>query len=281
MSHETMSERVRNIGDGLILAFPVDEAEVSGQTINTMRLYFFRVAEKTRYYQEYTSLSSIAGNSTTPSSGYGYLGDSGVDSGSDIFRVESDDWRVMHYGVGTNHPDLRVFNAVDPKANGNPAQSRTGSGEDITPGSDARGFYTGKQIADRYDPDSFTERVAFRNSSNNTGQFLLWAFENPTSSQLAGNDLTLYFTGGGYTLQPVVDPDVQETMLRMSQTRPDEPAIDTIMHVVGGITNYNLGSQEPDSWKDVREKTPGLTQEFNAAKIGSQGDSDKTVSVTA
>lgn len=267
MPHEVMSERVRDIGDGLILAFPIDNVQVANQPgIETTQLYFFRVGSQTRYYQRYTSLANISGDGTTPSSGYDFLGDSGVGSGSDIFRIENDDWHLMHFGVGTEHPDLEVFHAVNPNANGNPAQERNGNNEDITPGTDDRGWYSSKQIADRFDPPAFTERVSFR--ADTDGEFLRWAFHNNLSgTTLSGNDLTLHFTGRGYKLQPVTDRGIQDLMLEMALRRPEEPQLDTIMHQVGGVNRFTLGSQEPDDWGEVN----GLTRTFDIDELGGGG----------
>lgn len=264
MPHEVMSERVRDVGDGLILAFPITDTTVAGQTIRTVRLYFFRVGSQTRYFQRYQSLSSINSGSTTPTSGYDFLGDTGVGSGSDIFRIQNDDWHLMHFGVGPSHPDLQVFHAVNPNANGNPAQERDGENEDITPGTDDRGWYSMKQIDDKYDPPAFTERVSFRNDRD--GEFLRWAFFNDGPNQLSGSDLDLFFTGRGYKVQPVTRQQVQNTMLDMALRRPDEPVIDTIMHQVGGINTYTFGSEEPDSWGDV-----DFTQDFNIENLSPGG----------
>lgn len=267
MAHERISERVRDIGDGLILAFPITQVNIAGDEIDTVRLYFFRVGSETRYFQRYTSLSAINSGSTTPSSGYGFLGDSGVDSGSDIFRQATDDWHVQHFAVGTNHPDLQVFYAVSPNANGNPAQDRQGDGEDITPGTDDRGWFAQSQIPDRLDPPAFTERVAFRNSES--GEFLRWAFFNDGSNQLSGGELELYFTGRAYELQPVTHQPTQDLMLQMAMTRPQDPVIDTIIHQVGGVNTYTLGTEEPDSWKEVRKSDNPLTREFKVGEIQS------------
>lgn len=264
MTHERISERVREVGDGLILAFPIATADVAGQNIDTVRLYFFRVSSETRYFQKYTQLAAINSGTTTPTSGYGYLGDTGVDSGSDIFRLSTDDWQVMHFGVGTTHPDLEVFTAVSPKANGNPAQDRDGTNENIVPGTDDRGWYSQVQIPDQYDPPAFTERVAFRNDKD--GEFLRWAF-HADGTNLSGSDLDLYFTGGGYKLQPVTHAPTQDLMIEMALSRPESPSLDTILHQVGGVTDYNLGTEEPDSWGTVRESDPGMTRTFNVADV--------------
>jgi hypothetical protein len=249
-----MSERVRDNGDGLILAFPTQKTTVEGEELQTTRLYFFRVGSHTRYFQRYTALSSInSGNSTPGGGGFDFLGDTGVGSGSDIFRVETDDWHAMHFGVGLEHPDLHVWHAVSPNSNGNPGQDRTGTDEDIDTTTDDRGWYSSKQIEDRYDPPAFTERVSFRNSSNRTGEFLQWAFHNDGAGTLSGSDLDLLFTGRSYKLQPVTSQETQREMLEMALRQPDNPTIDTVMHQVGGVNNYRLGSEEPDSWGDIPE----------------------------
>lgn len=275
MAHELMSERVRDVGDGIILAFPIAETQVEGMDINTTRLYFFRVGSETRYFQRYTSLSDITSGSTTPTNGYGYLGDTGVDSGSDIFRQSTDDWHLQHFGFGTSNPDLQVFMAVSPAANGNPAQDRTGQGEDITPGTDDRGWVANTQMADKFDPPAFTERVAFRNDRN--GEFLLWAFYNDGGSTLTGGDLDLIFSGRGYVVQPVTDVEVQNEMLRMAQQRPADPTIDTIIHQVGGVNDYQLGTEEPDSWGDTLAMQRDVNVEDLAGLVEPSGMASETV----
>lgn len=265
MAHELLSERVRDVGDGLILGFPIEDTSIANQDIDTVRLYFFRVSSQTRFFQKYTSLSSINSGSTTPSSGYAFLGDSGADSGSDIFRMSTDDWQLMHFGFATNHPDMEVFTAVSPAANGNPAQDRTGQGEDITPGTDDRGWFAQGQIDDKFDPPAFTERVSFRNDKD--GEFLKWAF-HADGTNLSGNQLHLYFTGRGYKVQPVTDPVVQRIMLQTALANLEEEELDTIYHQVGGVTQYTLGSEEPDDWKAVRQDEPAFTTTFNVEEMG-------------
>lgn len=256
-----MSDRVRDVGDGLILAFPLTNTQVAGQTIRTTRLYFFRVSSETRYFQRYTSLGNITSGSTTPATGFQFLGDSGVNSGSDIFRIENDDWHVMHFGLVPANPNLLVYTAVSPDSNGNPAQERTGTDEDIVPGTDDRGWYSSRQVDDVYDPPKFTERVSFRNDKD--GEFLQWAFWNDGPNTLSGGDLDLLITGGGYKVQPVTRNAVQNVMLENALSRPEDPEIDTILHQVGGVNEYTLGTEEPDEWGEVEN----LTRDFNAGSL--------------
>lgn len=274
MAHERISDRVRDVGDGLILAFPIDTTDVAGQRdLRTTKLFFFRVASETRYFQRYTSLANITSGSTTPTNGYGFLGGTGVDSGSDIFRVENDDWHVMHFGFSPVNPNLQVFQAVSPNANGDPAQDRNGQGEDIVPGTDDRGWITTPQITDFYDPPAATERVSFRNDRD--GEFLLWAFFNDGSSTLSGGDLDLLFSGRGYKLQPITDREQQDLMMRMAMSRPSDPAIDTILHQVGGVNEYTLGSEEPDEWQDVA----GMTRTMNVTEMSVETEIETEVTV--
>lgn len=282
MPHEQMSERVRDTGDGLILAFPIASTEVAQQTIDTTRLYFFRVGSETRFFQKYTALADIAGDGTTPTDGYDFLGDTGVGSGDDIFRNSTDDWHVMHFGLAPNSTNLEVFYAVSPKANGEPAQDRTGTGEDITPGTDDRGWFTRAQIDDIYDPPAFTERVSFRNDDN--GEFLLFAFHNDlANTTLSTPELDLYLSGAGYKLQPVLDRQTQDVMLEEALSRPANPQIDTIIHQVGGVNNYTLGTEEPDAWKSVRDNN-NWTRTFNVEDLplpgGDGGDGGQPDQVT-
>lgn len=278
MAHELISERVRDVGDGIILAFPIEKTEVSGQNeLKTTALYFLRVSSETRFFQKYTSLGSINSGNTTPSNGYGFLGDTGVDSGSDIFRISTDDWHLMHFGYSPSHPDLEVFEAVSPNANGDPAQDRTGQGEDISPGTDDRGWVSSKQVADKFDPPAFTERVSFRNDKD--GEFLQWAFHNDGGNQLSGNDLDIYFTGRGYKVQPVTDPAVQDLMVHEAMMQRDDPEIDTIIHQVGGVNEYTLGTEEPTEWGEV----DGMKRVFNVNNFEPDlsGGGTETVDATA
>lgn len=262
-----MSERVRDVGDGLILAFPITEVDAAGLSdLVTSRLYFLRVAAETRYFQKYTALSSITSGSTSPTSGYDYLGDTGVGAGSDIFRMENDDWHLMHFGIGTQNPNLEVFYAISPNANGNPAQERNGTGEDITPGTDDRGWFSQVHIDDAYDPPALTERVSFRN--DNDGQFLQFAFHNDGGATLSGSELHLLITGRGYKAHPVTDRATQDEMLRMAMSRPSDPTIDTIIHAVGGVNKYQLAREEPDEWSDV----PSMHRDFTAEELLGGGE---------
>lgn len=251
MAHEVMSERVRDVGDGLILAFPFGDTTVEGKSIDSVRLFFFRVSSQTRYFQRYTALGNIASGNTTPTNGYDFLGDTGVGSGDDLFRIEDDDWHLLHFGFATSHPDLQVFRAVSPQANGEPALDRSGSDEDITPGTDDRGWVAQPQIDDKYDPPAITERVSFRNDSD--GEFLEWAFHNDGGATLSGADLELFFTGRGYKVMPVTDRRLQDLMLEMALRRPADPLVDTVMHQVGGVDAYTLGTNEPSQWEDIDE----------------------------
>lgn len=269
---ETITDRVRSVGDGLILAFPVAETEPAGQEIDTVRLYFFRIASETRFYQVYSSLGDITSGSTTPTNGYGYLGDTGVDSGSDIFRLSTDDWHLMHFGFAPAHSDLRVYTAVSPDASGNPAQDRTGQGENITPGTDSRGFFGREHIGSTQDPPTITERVSFRNDDD--GEFLQWAFHNNGSATLSGSQLNLHFAGRGYKVQPVTNPAVQSEMLKSALTEKDD-TVDTIVHQVGGIGRYTLGTEEPDQWRAVRDTTPAFTEVLDASQIGPPWDGNQ------
>lgn len=249
MAHEPMSERVRDVGDGLILAFPQGDTRIEGKRLETVELFFFRVSSAARYFQRYTALGNITSGSTSPTDGYDYLGDTGVGTGSDIFRVEEDDWHLLHFGFGTSHPDLQVFSTVSAKSNGDPAIDRTGSAEDIVPGTDDRGWVASPHIENIYDPPALTERVSFKNNSD--GEFLEWAFHNDGPNTLSGGDLELFFTGRGYKVMPVPDREMQDLMLEMALRRPRDPVIDSIYHQVGGVGAYTLGTNEPDSWNDM------------------------------
>lgn len=278
---ELISDRIRDVGDGLVLGFPIETADVANQQINTVRLYFFRVASQTRYFQRYTSLSDIASDATTPLNGYDYLGNTGVGSGDDIFRISTDDWHLMQFGFATAHPDLHVYTAVSPASNGNPAQDRTGQGEDITPGSDERGYFDLAHIDDQYDPPADTERLSFRNDKD--GEFLQWAFYNDGDNTLSGGDLDFYLTGRGYKLQPVVEEEMQTVMLQSALASPNTPTMDTVYTQIGGLTNYTFGTEEPEGWGTVRESEPAFTTTFNLEDVGppwGRGSSQQTVQVS-
>lgn len=265
---ERISDRVRSVGDGLILGFPIEDTTVESERIETVRLYFFRVGSETRYFQRYTQLSDLPSGNTNPTNNYDYLGDTGVGTGEDIFRVETDDWHIMHFGFATNNPNLQVFTAISPESNGNPAQDRTGQDEDIVPGTDDRGWFSQAMISDQFDPPSMTELVAFKNGEDRDGEFLQWAFYNDGPNTLSGGDLTLFFSGRGYKLQPVVDAELRDIMLQTAFADLEETGIDTIFHQVGGVNRFTLGTEEPDSWRRVRTETDAFTQVFNVDEIG-------------
>lgn len=270
MEEQTMSDRTLGVGDGLILGVPEAEVNAAGQKIKSVNLYFFWVGSRNRYFRKYTNLSSITSGSTAPSGTgtYDYLGDSGVGSGTDVFQMYSYDWRVLHFGFAARSPDLQIWKAVSPKGNGEPSEDRKGNDEDIVPGTDNRGWYSRRQVSNLYDPPASTERVAFRNDKQ--GQFLQWAFYNDGPNTLSGSELDLFFTGAGYWLQPVTQQEVADEMLESALSSSGESDIRTIYHQVGGLQDYNLGTQTPKSWEEVQKSTPAFTREFDASQYAKQ-----------
>lgn len=254
-----ISDRLLGLGGGLIITFPqstVDVEEVGGEQLASVRAYFFRVSRAEElFYEPYTQVGSINGGNTVPAGGgFDYLGDTGVGSGDDIFRVDRDDWHVYHFGVGARNPDLRVYYSVDPQANADRAFEWQTNDQDVVPGDD-RGYYDGRRVRDRFDPPAITERVSFRNDSS--GEFLQWAFE--ADADLSAGDTELLFTGKAYKLLPITDRQTQDAMLAEAQRDPathpnPQTEFPVTRHHVGGIQTWSLGTLKPDEWNDTHRR---------------------------
>jgi hypothetical protein len=90
MSHrpdEQMSDRLLNVGEGLIIGFPSYQAQdgpTDLQNLGSTRAYFLTVSRVAELHIEYTQLPSLSNGQTL---NFDYLGDTGHGSGEDIFRV--------------------------------------------------------------------------------------------------------------------------------------------------------------------------------------------------
>lgn len=266
---ETIDDRVRDVGDGLIIAFPLTgesgDTIIGGRSLATVQAYFFRVARANRYYQEYTQIGALNADTNANNGNFAFLGDTGLDTGNDILRVEEDDFHVTHFGYGTLDPNFRVYEAVSPAQGGTHAINRDGQGDFVSVGDD-RGFITSRDIDDARDPPAETERISFRNDDD--GEFLQFGFR-ADGQQVADGNTDLLLSGRGYRLLPVRSGEMQDIMLEMALTRPETPEIDTIITQVGGISDYRLGSEEPDEWGNSFART--LTFGLGEGRSGASG----------
>lgn len=253
---ERLSDRLLDQRGGLILGFPSIEASTGGVSeLGSVRAYFFRVARvATLTYDPYDQIGSLSDGETV---GFDYLGDTGVGSGDDIFRISRDDFQVYHFGVAPNTPDLRMYYSVDPQRAGDRAFEYETDAQDVSPGDD-RGFSDGRMVGDRFDPPVRTERVAIRNEKE--GRFLQFGFE--ATEALTATETELTVTGRSYKLFPVTDADTQDAMLAQA-TAPTHDAEHTTFpvtyHQFGGIQTWSLGTERPDDWlpEQRRDIEPG------------------------
>lgn len=271
MAHEgreTISERLLEGDEGLIITIPTSDASrinAGGSQIRTNRAYFFKVTKEQRLYWEYTQLPSIgAGNNLN----FGYLGENGHpddvnNPGDDIFRLENDDFKVYHFGLGTDQSDLRVYEKVAP-SNPNRAFDHSNQDEPNPQEPSTFGFYTGNNITDQYDPENVSERIAFRNAQR--GRLLQWGFY--AESNLSAADTDLVFTGRTYQLRPVLDPQEQNRMLEENARRRAGAEVDlNVVRVsLAGIFGFDIGASLPDSWANLG---PDLYQDVQAGALAS------------
>lgn len=244
-SHGTMSDRVRDVGEGLIVAFPSKKASLVGETIQALEGYFFKVSVSERFYYEYTQLGAFNNGDSLD---YGYLGDTGHNAGDDVLRLYNDDFHAYHFGVGLESTDLRVYEKVDPSSVGNNGldyAGQDGSPDPTDPSS--WGYYNGAMVEDKYDPDSFTERVGFRNDrSGEYNQFGFYA-----DDAIASGNANLHLVGRAYKLLPVQDSDERDSMLDAIHQPDDDADIPTTLVASGGMGNFDPGTQLPDEWDNT------------------------------
>jgi hypothetical protein len=247
---ETISERVLDNGEGLIVQFPVTEApdiRVGAQSIPSVRAYFFKVAKSIDFTWSYTQLGSFNANG---SQDYDYLGDTGIGSGDDVLRLENDDFKVYHVGFGLNSPSLRVYQTLDP-SNPMRAVDHSNQNEPDPTAGDNFGFYDGKMQDNKFDPPAHTERVAIRN--NSSGKLLKFGFH--AENAVADGNSDIEIMGKTYELRPVTDPDEQEFMLQQNNLRRAgvTPQLKVVSTQVGGIFPWTLGESLPNGWNDLED----------------------------
>jgi len=244
-----MDDRVRDAGEGLIVAFPEKNASIEGESLDTLKAYFFKVAEQQRFYYRYSDLGSF---NAGESSDFAYLGDTGHGTGDDVLRMHNDDFHVLHFGVGLESTDLRVYEKVDPSSGSNTALDYSGSSDNADPTVPSDfGYYNGAMVDDRYNPNAFTERVAFRNDKE--GEFLQYGFY--ADDALTTTESDLHLVGRGYKLLPVTDSDTQDKMQRAINVPDDQAEVPTTLVIEGGLEQYNPGTQTPDDWSDAFAQT--------------------------
>lgn len=252
---ENLSDRLLGLGDGLIISFPQGGVSIGREgDLATLNSFFFRVSRYQKYFQRYTQLPDINDGNTE---GFNFLGDTGIGSGDDIFRIENDGFHVLHFGYGTFSPDLRVYEKVSPQTGASTALDTPRSGDETVNIGDDNSYITSKENPEAFDPKAFTERVAFRNDRE--GEFLQWGFE-ANGSNLTGTETDLIFTGRGYKLFPEIRTDVQKRMIQdIASKEGDVTDFKVINIVVGGIQSYKLGENVPDKW-DIKQGERGSFQ---------------------
>lgn len=255
MATTRISNRVLDIGGGLILAFPSQDIQtdrVAG-SLSTVRAYFFRVSRPQDLNYEYEELPAMdEGDTLEPD----YLGVEGHGEGDDVFLIDDDDFHMYHFGYSPIHPDLRVYHSLDPVSDVLDAFDYSDTGLGHPSVGDDRQFTTQRRIPQLYDPPALTERVSFRNDSD--GEFLQWGFE--AQSDLSESETDIVFTGRGYKTIPISDDEMQRDMLREAATEQEEKYTDfpVRMVMVGGTQKYQLGSQTPDQWSSDFRQTIDL-----------------------
>jgi len=229
-----LSDRLLEVGGGLIVAFPQDDG---------LRGYFFKVTGYTPFLYKYTQLGAMAAGTGTS---FDYLGESGLGSGQDILRIERDDFHVYHIGITPINPNLRIYKTVSPLGDAISALDRKKSTDWAVPsqGTDYD-FYTGKQAGDVYDPEVVAENLIFRAGSDDDGKSFQFGFYAEQNITAAGN--ILYLVGRSYKLKPITDRSVQQKMLNeIKKTHPDEKVI---LIPIGGLRTINLNKFVPNRWE--------------------------------
>lgn len=246
-TQETISDRLRSHGQGLIVGFPEGgENSVDGKRVETLEAYFFRVAEVQDMYIPYDQVGMDDGLTSGESLDFNYLGDDGLGAGDDVLRVGEDDFHMYHFGVVPQDPALRMYYTVSPSSESNDALSRRGREFPDPLDTDARyrGYMTRGMSPSIYDPGADTERVSFRNDKD--GEFLQFGFY--AEDDITEEGSTLHIVGRGYKVHPVTEESVQDKMLETVTAQDDEADIPTVLTQVGGLSTYNLGTETPDGW---------------------------------
>lgn len=259
MSHDdkTISDRTLTQGDGLILGFPTEDVTIAGkEDFHALRGYFMKVSSAQTLYYEYDQLSSFNSGDTVD---FGYLGESSHENrsnnpGEDIFRIEDDDWHLLHFGYTPQTPALRVYHKISQSNQSNAGFNRRGSSTGPVPGDD-RSFVTSKRSGSPADPSAITERASFRNDDD--GELLEWGFE--ATDDISAAAAQLNFIGQGYKLLPVTDEQERERMMEIAQTGSSEGDYEVSLIQLGGLYDYRVGQLEPEAWDTVDERE-GFTE---------------------
>jgi len=244
---ETISQRLLDIGDNLIVAFPVKETEVEGTKVTTSILYFFKVAACWPFYYEWNRISAIPAGTGLD---FNYLGTTGHGSGDDILRIERDDFHVYHFGMSPDQPYVRIYRTISPVGTALSALDRKAVTDMASPIAGSNfDYYTGKQIPDKFDPPSFTENLVFRAGSDDAGKYFQFGFY---AEQSVSAGMPFYLIGKGYKLIPVVKREKKEEILEEATLQRRFQKVKTITVTIGGIwTSYSLAKFVPDSWDRV------------------------------
>ena len=249
---QRMSDRLLEIGENLLVAFPVEKAKVSkGEStweVVTSRIYTFKVGA---WYPFLYDWNKLGGLSKGNYSGLNYLGETGHGSGSDILRIERDDFHVYHFFLTPDDPHCRIYKTISPIGDVLSALDRK-LATDLAKVSAGSPFdsYTLKDCKDKFDPTTVAENLAARWGSDDDGKYMQWGFY---AIETLPSTYTFYLRGRGYKLIPVVDRAKQKEMLEQALLPPEKQRVKTITITIGGIwkTDFTLGKFVPDSWENI------------------------------
>lgn len=257
----TMSDRLLDIGENLLISFPNEKVEVKktvsqgkGNAVErvvkayTSRIFLFKVGAWYPFFYEWDQIGALA---AAGSSGLDYLGSSGHGSGDDILRIAEDDFHVYHFALVPSNPNVRIYKTISPIGDVLSALDRKKSSDLASVSSGSKfDHYTGRMISNNFDPDIVAENVVFRAASNDDGQYFQWGFY-AINSIPAGSPF--FLIGRGYKLIPVVDEKEQQEMLKESMTPIDKRKTRTTSVTVGGIynTDFSVSSFLPNDWDNI------------------------------
>jgi hypothetical protein len=253
---ERMSDRLLDIGENLIVAFPVKEYDVpisETKTISaqTSLCYVFRVSAWYPFYYEWDKLGALSKGGY---SGLNYLGETGHGSGDDILRIERDDFQVYHVFLAPDDPNVRIYRSISPVGSVLSALDRKVS-SDLASVSSGSKFdcYTGKQVVDKFNPTSIAENLVFRAGSSDSGKSFQWGFY---AIESIPSTYTFYLIGRSYKLIPVTDETMRKKIIIESMLPADKQERRTISITIGGLAkpNFSLSKFVPDDW-DIVDNT--------------------------
>jgi len=242
-----MSEVVLSSGDNLIIVFPEgNDARIEmpgGGEVGVPygRAFFFKVvlASNFRYhYDLYGNLEKLTGLD------YAFLGDTGPGAGNDILRIQDDDWWVYHFGYSPLQDTLRVYRKVEARANESGLEYTQPNEPNPTLG-DQYGYVKGAEVYNWFDPPAKTETIAFRNRREGR----LWRFGLYNEHQDLGIDPAIMICGRAYRLDPVIEHDSMEKMLK-----GDPAPFRRRIFTVDGLKDWREEAYVPNEWKQTKNE---------------------------